>query len=151
MITELFCDTSYFVALHDPHDDLHEQAAELGRQHRNTPLCTTSSVLVETLNYFSRYQPDVRIAAAELIAAIEQHEQFAIVHLSRDLLRASIDFYRERNDKSYSGTDCISMLVMRERGISAALTNDGHFKQEKFDILLIEKGGGALSRKFSYC
>jgi predicted nucleic acid-binding protein len=136
VIAELFCDTSYFVALLDPHDDLHEQAAALEHQHRNTPLCTTSSVLVETLNYFSRYNPDVRIAAAELIAAIEQHEQFAIVHLSRDLLRASIDFYRERNDKSYSGTDCISMLVMRERDIEAIFTSDVHFYQEGFQLLM---------------
>lgn len=139
MTTELFCDTSYFVALLDPHDDLHKQAALLEQEHRYSPLCTTTSVLVETLNYFSRFQPEVRGAAAELVAAIEQHEQFAIVHLSSDLLNASIDFYRMRKDKSYSGTDCISMLVMRNRGIKAVLTNDNHFKQEKFEISLDRK------------
>ena len=137
MSTELFCDTSYLVAILNPYDDLHERAEALSREYHNASLCTTSAVLIETLNYFARYQLQVRSAAAELVALIEQHEQFAIIHLSCDLLLASIEFYRERKDKSYSGTACVSMLVMQERGIRAALTKDKHFKQENFEILLV--------------
>lgn len=136
MNLELFCDTSYFVALLDPHDELHDQAVALEHEHRNANFCTTSAVLIETLNYFSRYQPEVRAAAAEFVTGIEQHQQVAIIHVSRDLFKTATDFYTSRIDKSYSGTDCISMVVMQERGIALALTSDAHFQQEKFVVLL---------------
>lgn len=136
MRAELFCDTSYFVARLDPHDTLHEKAKALGHEHAQAPLCTTHSVIVETLNYFSRYQQEIRNAAAELAAAIERHERFAIIHLTPQLLQSSIAFYKQRRDKSYSGTDCISMLVMQKRGIRTVMTSDMHFRQEGFDVLL---------------
>ena len=41
-----------------------------------------------------------------------------------------------RADKQYSLTDCLSMQVMREMGISEVLTHDQHFTQEGFIILL---------------
>jgi predicted nucleic acid-binding protein len=39
-------------------------------------------------------------------------------------------------DKGYSLTDCISMNVMRDRGINDVLTQDKQFAQEGFNILL---------------
>jgi predicted nucleic acid-binding protein len=44
--------------------------------------------------------------------------------------------YEARGDKDYSMTDCISMERMRERSISAVLTNDRHFSQEGFAVLM---------------
>lgn len=41
-----------------------------------------------------------------------------------------------RLDKSYSLCDAISFLVMRQRGLSEALTTDHHFEQEGFVRLL---------------
>jgi len=38
-------------------------------------------------------------------------------------------------DKGYSLTDCISMIVMKQRGIIEVLTHDKHFTQENFRIL----------------
>lgn len=136
MNLELFCDTSYFVALLDPHDELHNQAVALESGHRIANFCTTSAVLIETLNYFSRYQPEVRAAAAEFVAGIEQHQQFAIIHVSREIFKTATAFYTSRIDKSYSGTDCVSMVVMLQRGIASVLTSDAHFQQEKFVALL---------------
>ncbi|HMG73540.1 MAG TPA: hypothetical protein VK582_08565 [Pyrinomonadaceae bacterium] len=43
---------------------------------------------------------------------------------------------KERPDKGYSLTDCISMNVMRERGLTDVLTNDPHFRQEGYRPLL---------------
>jgi predicted nucleic acid-binding protein len=48
--------------------------------------------------------------------------------------------YEERNDKGYSLVDCISMSTMRRVGISAVLTNDHHFTQEGFQVLLGSAG-----------
>ncbi len=39
-------------------------------------------------------------------------------------------------DKDWSLTDCISFVVMHERGITEALTADHHFEQAGFVALL---------------
>jgi len=38
----------------------------------------------------------------------------------------------QRPDKRYSLTDCVSFVVMRERGIAEAFAFDRHFEQEGF-------------------
>jgi predicted nucleic acid-binding protein len=52
------------------------------------------------------------------------------------LLARGIQFYRERPDKEWSLTDCISFVVMAEKGLSEALTGDRHFEQAGFKPLL---------------
>ncbi len=47
-----------------------------------------------------------------------------------------LELYERRPDKEWSVTDCISFAVMTERGVSEALTNDRHFEQAGFQILL---------------
>jgi len=44
--------------------------------------------------------------------------------------------FRQRTDKAWGLTDCISFVVMQERGISEALTADEHFEQAGFIALL---------------
>ena len=51
-----------------------------------------------------------------------------------------MQLYRERPDKEWGLTDCISFVVMQERGISAALTADEHFQQAGFRALMREGG-----------
>jgi uncharacterized protein len=54
------------------------------------------------------------------------------------LFSAGLELFRSRRDKEWSLTDCMSFVVMRERGITDALTNDHHFEQAGFRILLKE-------------
>jgi len=44
--------------------------------------------------------------------------------------------YEERRDKGYSLVDCISMTTMRRHRILEVLTNDHHFMQEGFRVVL---------------
>jgi predicted nucleic acid-binding protein len=53
-----------------------------------------------------------------------------------DLYEAGIELYRARADKDWSLTDCISFVVMEERGIADALTGDRHFEQAGFQAML---------------
>ncbi len=61
-----------------------------------------------------------------------------IVPLSEALYARAAKLYRERADKEWGLTDCISILVMQDRGLTDALTTDGHFQQAGFRALLRE-------------
>ena len=50
-----------------------------------------------------------------------------------------LELYENRLDKEYSLTDCISMQIMTQMGITKILTHDKHFTQEGFDILFLER------------
>ena len=49
---------------------------------------------------------------------------------------ADTSFYVARRDKNWSLTDCISFVVMKDRGPTQALTADHHFEQAGFKALL---------------
>jgi predicted nucleic acid-binding protein len=59
-----------------------------------------------------------------------------VIRHTPDLFLKGLDLYESRLDKGYSLTDCISMIVLRERRITDVLTHDRHFAQEGFNILL---------------
>jgi len=44
--------------------------------------------------------------------------------------------FARRQDKHWSLTDCISFVVMRQRGLTHALAADHHFHQAGFNVLL---------------
>jgi uncharacterized protein len=65
-----------------------------------------------------------------------KHEDFEIVPASAELFHKGIELFRARPDKDWSLTDCISFVVMAERGLSDAFTGDKHFEQAGFKALL---------------
>jgi len=56
---------------------------------------------------------------------------------STTFLRA-LERYAQREDKEYSLTDCAGMNAMDATGIREVLTNDHHFEQEGY-IVLVKK------------
>ncbi len=59
-----------------------------------------------------------------------------VVPVSASLLNEAIELYHRYQDKAWTLTDCISFLIMRERGITEALTGDRHFEQAGFIAML---------------
>ena len=55
---------------------------------------------------------------------------------SRESFLEGVRMYEQRADKGYSLTDCISMNACRQEGILEVLTNDHHFNQDGFRILI---------------
>ena len=132
----LFADTVYWIALTNSFDQYHAKAVEVSSALGNCRLFTTEAVLTEFLNALADTGHRIRAAAAEMVEAIRSNSQVTVIPQSRRAFSRSLVFYKARPDKGYSLTDCNSMLLMRERRLSEALTTDRHFEQEGFVALL---------------
>ncbi|WP_292789927.1 type II toxin-antitoxin system VapC family toxin [Nostoc sp. NMS7] len=62
------------------------------------------------------------------------------VWVDEPLHRRAVDLLMEREDKTYSLCDALSFVLMRQRGITEALSTDRHFEQEGFIRLLRPAG-----------
>lgn len=128
-----FADTCFWIALASPKDELHNKAVELSKKH--IKLLTTQEVLSEFLNFFSSKGTTFRSKAVEMVSAIQSDPNITIVKQTPESFNKGLELYKTRSDKQYSMPDCISMVTMKERKMSYALTNDHHFSQEGFKIL----------------
>jgi|ERR1700722_604786 len=129
-----FADTCFWVALMNPRDNLHTQACALSQKHKK--LITTQEVLSEFLNFFCKRGNQLRQTAVLLAKAIQNNPSITVIDQTSSSFRKGMELYEFRLDKQYSFTDCISMETMRKRNISQILTNDHHFSQEGFSILM---------------
>ncbi|CAN5701435.1 PIN domain-containing protein [soil metagenome] len=139
MTTKVFLDTAYAIALSVESDAHHERAEELaGRlEAGQTRLVTTRAILLEIGNALSKQR--YRKAAIELLDALEEDPTVEIVPLSEELYQQARELFRQRPDKEWGLVDCVSIIVMKERGLTEALTTDEHFKQAGFRALLRDK------------
>ena len=99
----------------------------------SSQIITHDAVLTEVLAFFSGSGSRGRTEAIAVIRGAL--EAFEVVHVGRELFSQSVDLYAARLDKEYSLVDCMSMVLMKERGITHVLTNDHHFRQEGFVVL----------------
>lgn len=125
-----FVDTWFFIAHLDRFDSHHRQALRIEREVRGADLVTHEHVLSEVLSYFADAGHDARQRGAVMVRRALRD----MTVVTPDIRRA-LDLYEDRPDKAYSLVDCMSMLIMRDRGITHVLTNDHHFAQEGFTIL----------------
>jgi len=129
----ILLDTGYFVALFSPDDDLHERAVAWSLQ-LDEPTLVTEYVLWECVNTFSK--PKDRTSAHALIEHAQSDPTCEWVSATPELLHAGLRLHRDRPDKEWSLTDCVSFHLMRERGMTRALAYDIHFQQAGFEALL---------------
>ena len=128
-------DTGYLIALLNPKDELRQRVLTWSRASIG-PLLVTEYVLLECVNALSseiQLRPTVA-RLGEIIISSSVGYEFLPVDLP--LLREGLALYRDRPDKRWSLTDCISFHIMRERGLTRALAYDHHFEQAGFEPLL---------------
>lgn len=129
----VFIDTSYVVAAINERDERHEDAMRLTATIRGRPALTTDAVLLEIGNALARR---FRAAAAEIIDNILSDDATTVVHLTPNLFTRATELYRSRTDKEWGLTDCVSFVVMQDRGVTDALTHDRHFEQAGFRAMM---------------
>lgn len=59
-----------------------------------------------------------------------------ILPIADELYRSAFDLFSARTDKEWGLVDCVSFVVMRNRGMTQALTADEHFSQVGYQALL---------------
>ncbi len=138
MRNEVFLDTSYAIALSAPTDEHHARAGELAErmEAEQTRLITTRAVILEIGNALAKLQ--YRRAAVELLDALEEDPTVEIIPVTERLFERAFRVYRERPDKEWGLTDCVSFVVMEDRELTETLTADDHFRQAGFRALLRE-------------
>ena len=127
-----FVDAWLMIALLDRGDQYHRQAVRLRDRMGKAPLLTHEAVFFEVLAFFSEEGRQARQAAVDMVRWARA--EWTVLP-STPLFDAALALYAARPDKEYSLTDCMSMVVMRDRGIEHVLTNDHHFRQEGFTVL----------------
>jgi predicted nucleic acid-binding protein len=128
----VFADSSFYVALLLPRDRFYEQARQIERD-SSFHIRTTEFVLCEVGNFFSA---GGRAEFLELVSLLRTSPFVRISPASRRLYQAGLDVYADRRDKEWSLTDCISIAEMKRLGIRDALTNDHHFVQAGFKVMM---------------
>ena len=128
----VFADTFYFLALLNRADDAHERAVEFTSKMAFS-LVTTVWVLTEVGDAMSA--PVNRTAFLDLLDILKEDSKCEVIDES-SLFETGVALFREQQDKLWSLTDCISFVVMDQRGIKDALTGDHHFEQAGFNALL---------------
>ena len=130
---KVFADTFFFLAMLDSSDAAHGQSGELAAQPWSE-IVTTEFVLIELGNALSRIGD--RDAFLDILQLIYETPVYRVIPATPQGFAAAVNLFRSRSDKEWSVTDCSSMCVMNELGVSQILTGDHHFTQAGFEILL---------------
>ncbi|MEI8372904.1 MAG: PIN domain-containing protein [Planctomycetota bacterium] len=135
----VFADTVYYLALTNPRDQYAASATRFTVEFSGS-FVTTAWVLTEVANSLAR-GPN-RALFYELYRDLAGDHRITIVLPTEDLFGQGIELYSQRPDKEWSLTDCISFIVMRQYGLTDAVTADHHFEQAGFTVLLRQEGIG---------
>jgi len=131
---QIFADTSYWIGLLNPRDQIHQKVIKITQQLFSVRLLTTEMVLGELLNSFS--DSPFRRAVAGMVLKLRNDRNVRIVPQTSEQFERALRRYKQAADKSWSLTDCASFEAMEAEQIQAALTHDQHFAQAGFEVLL---------------
>ena len=133
---DLLLDTTFAIAITNPNDQYHQSAQRLVRDIRrvNARLTTTRAVILEIGNAFSRQRN--RSDAVRFLNSLEHDPRVTLLPVTEEIYHRAFALFAARPDKEWGLVDCISFIVMTERGLTKALTADEHFEQAGFEALL---------------
>ena len=129
----IFADSFYFFALINPNDQSHNAAIQYSSLPIG-PIITTAWILTELADGLSRVSD--RKLFIHILHALESDPKSIIIEPTQFWFDAGLKLYKDRVDKNWSLTDCISFEVMRQYNVNEALTGDRHFVQAGFKALL---------------
>ena len=135
-MSKVFVDTAAWLALVNRDDDLHSQAIQIRKklQTEKSALVTTEFIFLEVADALAAVR--FRHATVVYIQRLRELANLSVLPISEELYNRGWQLYRQRLDKDWGLTDCISFVAMDQESISVAFTSDRHFEQAGFKKLL---------------
>jgi predicted nucleic acid-binding protein len=130
-MSEVFADTSGWASAFVRTETYHAAAASYLRQWQSdgTLVVTTNYVINEVSALLTSSLRVPRPQQIAILNSIWVASWVEVVHVDPALDSAAHRLFQSRPDKLWSLVDCASFVVMEQRGITSAFTNDHHFEQ----------------------
>ena len=127
----IFLDTSAVMALADAGDEHHAKAvAAMARLvSEDHALLTHNYVLIESAALLQR-----RLGLQSALAFLADAEKLTLHWVTPGDHAEAAGLLTERNKRGLSLVDCMSFVVMRKYGVTAALAYDADFEAEGFEV-----------------
>jgi predicted nucleic acid-binding protein len=137
-MTEVFADTAGWASFLGQSERFHGLARSLVARWIMTGVrvVTTNYVLAELTALLTRPLGISRSEQITMLDSFMSAPWVETVHVDPALDAEAWALLRRHADKEWSLVDCASFVVMRQRGITEALTTDHHFEQAGFVRLL---------------
>ncbi len=133
-MTGCFLDTSAIYASADPRETRHADCRrEYEQAIRGSERIVTTDLVVAELHVLAlrRSTPS---AALELVDRLLASDRIEVLASSGERMALAVDLLRSRPGRPYSLADAVAFVVMRETGIRRAITLDGDFEAEGFEV-----------------
>jgi uncharacterized protein len=129
----LFLDAGYIIALEAEDDQHHESAIHHWQtlSKKFPPIVTTTYIVDEILTFFSSRKRHAK--AVEIGKNLLESNLIQLIQVDEELFQSGWEFFQQHKDKTFSLTDCISFVVMKDRKIKSVLSFDKHFSQSGFE------------------
>ncbi len=79
--------------------------------------------------------PENRPVFLQLLATLQDSADARVLGPTPELFQRGVELFRQRVDKEWSLTDCVSFVAMNDERVTDALTGDRHFEQAGFRAL----------------
>jgi len=137
-MSKLCVDTSGWGNLVDRSQPFHSLAATLYRlaRQQNHKIITTNYIMAELVALLTSPLRLTRPQIITFVESLRQSPYIEILHIDAETDTKAWQLLSSREDKNWSLVDCSSFVVMQQRNITEALTNDYHFEQAGFVRLL---------------
>jgi len=136
MARSVMVDSAGLYALADRRDPAHAVAAACaGRLARTRTRLILTDYIIDEAATLAKARSGAN-AALRLLEIVERSAAFSMIWIGPERFASAKMFFLKYADHGYSFTDCTSFVVMREMGLTEALTTDRHFVQAGFNALL---------------
>ena len=129
----MLLDTSGLLCCFDADESRHGDAVEL---YEAAPRRLTHNYVLAKFVAVAQARRLARAESLAFVTDVASDAEIELVWVSAALHEKAMGLLRSQTDKSYSLCDAVSFVLMRDRGISDALTTDRHFVQAGFRRLL---------------
>ncbi|MFQ5707384.1 MAG: type II toxin-antitoxin system VapC family toxin [bacterium] len=131
---KIFLDTCGILALVNKRDSLHQKAVKVNGLLllEQVQFFTTEYILVEVGNALAKNKG----LAIKTLKNLCEGEGIELIKITDEFLNKSLQLYEKYSDKDWGLTDVSSFVIMNEFKTTEAFTDDKHFEQFGFQILL---------------